>query len=243
MDGFATRSSTMPVNKIKTTLSAKSPEVIIGDLDILISAPKHMGAAGLGDMLAKYVSICEWKLSNLINGEYYCERVAEFTRQSRDNCVSKAELLIKQDKSSMKKLFEGLINCGKAMDYSGVSRPGGGDEHYFCQILDMRGLEFGAPTASHGVQCALGTLYAIKCYRELKNIVPNREKALKYVQNFDFDDWSGQLRKFVGKGAEPMIALEYKERKYDAEKHKKRFEVIAENWNEILKIIDEEFLL
>ncbi|MBQ9861255.1 MAG: sn-glycerol-1-phosphate dehydrogenase [Clostridia bacterium] len=240
MDGYAARTSTMPVDRIKTTIPAKSPDVILGDLDILTGAPKHMAAAGLGDMLAKYISICEWRLSHLITGEYYCERVAEFTRQSRDACVQNAEGLMKQDKNSMKRLFEGLINCGKAIDYSGVSRPGGGDEHYFCQMLDMRGLEFGTPTASHGVQCALGTLYAIKCYQALKHITPDREKAIKYAESFDFEDWSRQLREFLGKGAEPMIALEAKEQKYSAEKHKIRLNVILENWDTILKIIDEE---
>ena len=240
MDGYAAGSSTMPVEKIKTTIPAKCPDVIIGDLDILTGAPKHMAAGGLGDMLAKYVSICEWRISNLINGEYYCDRVAEFTRQSRDACVEGAEGLMQQDKESMKKLFTGLINCGKAIDYSGVSRPGGGVEHYFCQICDMRGLEFGTPIAPHGVQCALGTLYAIKCYRELKNITPDRKKALAYAKNFSFDDWAQQLRGFIGKGAENMISLEYKEKKYCPEKHAKRLEVILANWDNILKIIDEE---
>lgn len=240
MDGYAAGSSTMPVEKIKTTISAKCPDVIIGDLDILTGAPKHMAAAGLGDMLAKYISICEWRISNLINGEYYCERVAEFTRQSRNACVEEAAGLMKQDQSSMKKLFEGLINCGKAIDYAGVSRPGGGVEHYFCQICDMRGLEFGSAVASHGVQCALGTLYAIKCYQSLKHIIPDRKTALDYAKSFDFSSWSNQLRSFVGKGAEPMIALEGKEQKYSVEKHAKRLEVILENWEKILRIIDEE---
>lgn len=240
MDGYAASSSTMPRDKIKTTIPSKCPEVIIGDLDILTGAPKHMAAAGLGDMMAKYISICEWRLSNLINGEYYCDRVAEFTRQSRDACVEGAEGLMKQDHESMKKLFTGLINCGKAIDYSGVSRPGGGVEHYFCQICDMRALEFGTPMASHGVQCALGTLYAIKCYQKLKEITPDKEKALNYAKNFDFNDWSEQLRSFIGKGAENMISLEYKEKKYCPEKHAKRLEVILANWDEILRIIDEE---
>lgn len=240
MDGYAAGSSTMPVEKIKTTIPAKCPDVIIGDLEILTGAPKHMAAAGLGDMLAKYISLCEWRISNLINGEYYCERVAEFTRRSRNACVEEAAGLMTQDHNSMQKLFEGLINCGKAIDYAGVSRPGGGVEHYFCQICDMRGLEFGTAVASHGVQCALGTLYAIKCYQSLKHIVPDRQKALEYAKNFNFDDWSNQLRSFVGKGAEPMIALEGKEQKYSVEKHAERLEVILENWENILQIIDEE---
>jgi len=240
MDGYAAGTSSMAVDGVKVTVPAKSPDVIIGDTDILNGAPIHMAKAGLGDMLAKYVSICEWRLSNLINGEYYCERVAEFTRQSLRNCVNGASGLLARNEKSMKMLFEGLINCGKAMDYAGVSRPGGGVEHYFSHIWDMRGLDFGTPTSSHGMQVALGTLNTIKCYKELKNIVPNREKALAYARSFDFEDWSNQLREFVGKGAEAMIALEAKEQKYCTAKHEKRLNVILEKWDDILAIIDEE---
>ena len=240
MDGYAAGSSSMAIDGVKVTVPAKSPDVIIGDINILNGAPIHMAKAGLGDMLAKYVSICEWRLSNLINGEYYCEEVAEFTRQSLRACVNGAKGLLDCNSESMKMLFEGLINCGKAMDYAGCSRPGGGVEHYFSHIWDMRGLDFGTPTSSHGMQVALGTLNTIKCYQELKNITPNREKALAYAKNFDFADWSEQLRTFVGKGAEAMIALEAKEKKYDLDKHAARLEVILEKWDDILRIIDEE---
>lgn len=240
MDGYAAGSSSMAIDGVKVTVPAKSPDVIIGDINILNGAPIHMAKAGLGDMLAKYVSICEWRLSNLINGEYYCEEVAEFTRQSLRACVNGAKGLLDRNGESMKMLFEGLINCGKAMDYAGCSRPGGGVEHYFSHIWDMRGLDFGTPTSSHGMQVALGTLNTIKCYQELKNITPDREKALAYAKNFDFADWSEQLRTFVGKGAEAMIALEAKEKKYDLGKHAARLEVILEKWDDILRIIDEE---
>ena len=240
MDGYAAGSSSMAIDGVKVTVPAKSPDVIIGDINILNGAPIHMAKAGLGDMLAKYVSICEWRLSNLINGEYYCEEVAEFTRQSLRACVNGAKGLLDRNSESMKMLFEGLINCGKAMDYAGCSRPGGGVEHYFSHIWDMRGLDFGTPTSSHGMQVALGTLNTIKCYQELKNITPNREKALAYAKNFDFADWSEQLRTFVGKGAEAMIALEAKEKKYDLDKHAARLEVILEKWDDILRIIDDE---
>ena len=240
MDGYAAGSSSMAIDGVKVTVPAKSPDVIIGDINILSGAPIHMAKAGLGDMLAKYVSICEWRLSNLINGEYYCEEVAEFTRQSLRACVNGAKGLLDRNPESMKMLFEGLINCGKAMDYAGCSRPGGGVEHYFSHIWDMRGLDFGTPTSSHGMQVALGTLNTIKCYQELKNITPDREKALAYAKNFDFADWSEQLRTFVGKGAEAMIALEAKEKKYDLDKHAARLEVILEKWDDILRIIDEE---
>ena len=240
MDGYASGTSSMALDGVKVTVPAKSPEVIVGDIDILKSAPIHMAKAGLGDMLAKYISICEWRISNLINGEYYCEKVAQFTRDSLKACVDQAEGILSRDEKSMEALFAGLINAGIAMDYAGVSRPGGGVEHYFSHIWDMRALDFGTPVSSHGTQCALGTLYAIKCYQALKNIVPNKEKALAYAKSFDFADWSAKLTEFVGKGSEAMIKLEAKEQKYSLEKHAKRLDIILDKWDEILAIIDEE---
>ena len=240
MDGYASGTSSMALNGVKVTVPAKSPNIIIGDTDVLCGAPIHMAKAGLGDMLAKYVSICEWRLSNLINGEYYCEDVAEYTRRSLRECVETAEGLLERDENAMKALFAGLINAGKAMDYAGVSRPGGGVEHYFSHIWDMRGLDMGTPVSSHGVQCALGTLYSIKCYRALCEITPDREKALAHARSFDLAAWNEELRAFVGKGAEAMIALEEKEKKYDLQKHEKRLEVILANWDKIVEIINDE---
>ena len=33
-------------------------------------------AAQLGDMLAKYISLGEWRIAHIITGEYYCSTVA-----------------------------------------------------------------------------------------------------------------------------------------------------------------------
>ncbi len=57
MDGYASASSSMAMDGVKVTLGTKCPEVVIGDLDIVKNAPLHMLKSGIGDMLAKYVSI------------------------------------------------------------------------------------------------------------------------------------------------------------------------------------------
>ena len=104
----------------------------------------------------------------------------------------------------------------------------------------MRGLEFGTPVDFHGIQCAIGTYISAKIYEEIKEITPDKEKALKYANEFDFADWSDKLREFIGQGAEAMIELEEKEQKYNVEKHSKRIDVIIENWEKILNVIKEE---
>lgn len=240
MDGYASASSSMARDGLKISLSTRCPNVVIGDIDIVKTAPIKMMVSGLGDMLAKYVSICEWRISNLINGEYYCPTVAKNVKDALQKCVENAKGLLERDEAAVEAVFEGLVLSGVAMNYAGISRPASGAEHYISHVWDMRGLEFGTPIDFHGIQCAIGTLYAAKIYEQIKAVIPNREKALAYAQNFDLEAYNRELKAFLGLAADSMIELEKKEKKYDPAAHAKRLDVILENWDGILKIIDEE---
>ena len=240
MDGYASATSSMTMAGLKISLNSKCPDVIIGDTNILCKAPIKMMISGLGDMLAKYVSICEWRISHLINGEYYCEDIAQLVRSSLKKCIDNAGGLLKREEKAVELVFEGLIVSGAAMKFAGLSRPASGIEHYLSHIWDMRGVEFGTVVELHGIQCAVGTLLAIKLYEKIKSITPDGQKAYEYVEKFDFAAWSETLREFLGKGAESIIALEEKEQKYNTETHKKRMDIIIDKWDEIIKIIDEE---
>ena len=240
MDGYASATSSMTRDGLKISLSSKCADVIIGDTDILKNAPMKMLQSGLGDMIAKYVSICEWRISNIITGEYYCEEIAKLVRLALKRCTDNAEGLMQRDEAAVAAVFDGLVICGAAMAYAGVSRPASGVEHYLSHIWDMRGVEFGTKVDLHGIQCAIGTLLAIKYYEKIKSFTPDKQKALDYAKSFDFAKWSDALRDFLGKGAEAMIALEEKEQKYNIEKHAQRLDTILKNWDNILKIMDEE---
>lgn len=240
MDGYASASSSMTREGLKISLPSRSADVIIGDTQILCKAPLHMMRAGLGDMLAKYVSICEWRISHLITGEYYCEQIAQLIRSALKRCVHYADGLLDRQEAAVQAVFEGLVIGGVAMNYAGLSRPASGVEHYISHVLDMRAAEFGTSTDLHGIQCAIGTLIALQLYAKITAITPDREKALRYAQQFDYKRWKTQLRDLLGKGAESMIELEEKERKYDIQQHEKRLQVILDNWDAILQITQEE---
>ncbi|MGN0526851.1 MAG: iron-containing alcohol dehydrogenase, partial [Acutalibacteraceae bacterium] len=120
MDGYASDSSSMTRDGVKISLPSKSADIIIGDIDILKNAPLEMAKSGLGDMVAKYVSICEWRISHIITGEYYCEEVAELVRKALKKCVDNAEGLLKHDEEAVSAIFEGLVMSGLAMSYAGV---------------------------------------------------------------------------------------------------------------------------
>ena len=186
--------------------------------------------SGLGDMLAKYVSICEWRLSHVITGEYYCEEIANLIRTAAKKCTDNALGLLNRDEEAIAAVFEGLILIGVAMNYAEVTRPASGVEHYFSHIWDMRALEFGTPSDFHGIQCGIGTLYSVRLYEQLRKITPNREKALAYAKNYDLEALYAELRSFIGKGGETMIAVGQQEDKYNLQKHAQRLDAIIAHW-------------
>lgn len=240
MDGYASATSSMNMDGLKVSLPSKCPDVIIGDIDVLKNAPLKMLKSGFGDMLAKYVSIAEWRISHEITGEYYCERVAELIREALRQCVNNAAGLLNREEAAVTAVFEGLVLGGAAMSFAKVSRPASGVEHYISHIWDMRSLEFGTKSELHGIQCAVATTVVAGLYEKLLEISIDKETALAYVNSFSYDEWSKTLKAFVGKGADAMMELEKKERKYNLVAHARRLDIIIEKWDKIRDIIREE---
>ena len=91
----------------------------------------HMLKAGLGDMLAKYISICEWRISTLINGEYYCETVAGMIRDALAKCMKYSDGLLKRDEKAVAAVFEDVrqqhLAAEKVFDGSGHGSEATGD--------------------------------------------------------------------------------------------------------------------
>ena len=92
----------------------------------------------------------------------------------------------------------------------------------------------------HGTQCAVATRLVAYLYEKVANYIPDQQRALSFVDKFDYNAWADELKEFLGTGANAMIKLEQKERKYDKELHKSRLKVIIEKWNEIVNIIKTE---
>ncbi len=240
MDGYASNSSSMLFGGVKTTISSSCPDVIIADPDILNTAPEIMKLAGIGDILAKYVSVCEWRISNIVTGEYYCERIAKIMRKCATECFLNAEAFLAGDKEAVKSVTNGLIKAGIAMAFAEISRPASGTEHYYSHLWEMKSIENGTCCQLHGIQVGLATLEVIKKYNEVKKIIPDKKRGTEFVKNFNTKVYFEKIREYFGTSAEKILALEEKEQKYNKETHSARLERIIKNWNQILEIINDE---
>ena len=241
MDGYASNCSAMIREGVKCTITSSAPDAIVCDVDIIKEAPMRMIHAGLGDMLAKYVALCEWRLASLITGEYYCENIAQLMRAALKKIFESAPKLAVRDPQAVQATVEGLVLSGIAMSYAGISRPASGFEHYFSHMWEMMALERGQAFELHGIQVGVGTLQALRVYDQIRNLKPDREKALAFIRSFDSEAWENELRRILGRTAEPVIALEHTSfHNNDPKEHAVRLERILESWDEILGIMDEE---
>ncbi|MBR5289065.1 MAG: sn-glycerol-1-phosphate dehydrogenase [Clostridia bacterium] len=241
MDGYASNCSAMIRQGVKCTIQNEAAAAIICDVDIIKDAPMRMLHAGLGDMMAKYVALCEWRISHLVNGEYYCENVAGLMRETLRKIVSHAPGLRRRDPAAVQATVEGLVLSGIAMSFAGNSRPASGLEHYFSHLWEMMALERGRSFELHGIQVGVGTLKTLRLYDQIRRMRPDGEKALAFRRGFSQEKWESELRRILGSAAETVITLEEREfHNNDAQAHAQRVEKICANWDGILLAIDEE---
>lgn len=188
MDGFASYGAPIVDRGFKLSYSAKSPEIIIGDTKILASAPTDLKSAGFGDMIAKYVGLIDWRVSNLLIGERYCERVASLTKDAVDELVSLADKVTENDEVTAGKIFEALLKTGVGMSFMQNSRPASGSEHIICHVLECKELQDGIIPNIHGVDVGVATLHMLKYYGQLANTerINTRYEVVNWDEVYEF---------------------------------------------------------
>ena len=240
MDGYASASSSMVVGRVKQSLALNAPDGIILDTDIMADAPMKLLAAGLGDVLAKYTALCEWKLAALLRGEAYCSEVAALVKNALDQVVRNAPGLKRRDPDAVQSVAEGLVASGIGMAFMGSSRPASGLEHYFSHCWEMMALARGRAYELHGIQVGLGTLYTVMIMERMKDAPrPDMAGVEAAISAFDPAAWEANVRRVFGPAAGAVIALEEQLGKNAPEGRRARAQKIIEHWDDIVRIIGE----
>ena len=241
MDGYCSNSASMIQNHLKVSLYNACPEAIIADTDLLATAPDIMLQAGLGDMLAKYVSVCEWRISHLIHGDPYCEEIAGMVRACLKKIVDQADGLMRRDPEALKAVLEGLVISGISMAFAEISRPASGLEHYFSHLWEMQALQRGKPSDLHGIQVGVGTLLTLWIYEHMLNMeAVDTARAEQAMASFSREAWEKRMWEIFGSITPSVLEIEAKTGKNLPETQRAHLKIIAEHWDEIRSIIDAE---
>ncbi|MBO4412298.1 MAG: iron-containing alcohol dehydrogenase, partial [Lachnospiraceae bacterium] len=229
MDGFASDSAPIIENGFKVTIPCFQPRIILADSKILAESPTELKAAGFGDVLAKYVAIADWRVANLLHGDYYCERVGQFVRDAVAKMTALADQVPQQDEEAAVAILEALVLTGLSMQFAKTTRPASGTEHIISHFWECRKLQQGLISDFHGKKVAVATLVTAKSYHNLTKL-----KAVKaHPEAVDWED----VKAHYGPGlAEGMMELNLPHSIADEVDPK----AVEEHWPEIVKIIREE---
>lgn len=228
MDGYASVGAALILNGMKVTLNARPPKAIIADTSVLKDAPIDMIRAGYGDIIGKYSCLNDWKLSSLINGEYFCQRIYDLTFECVKKVEELAEKIAERDEETVGILMEALVTVGIAMSYTGSSRPASGSEHHLSHFFEITGIINKEKYFAHGTDVMYSAIQTAKMREEIIGKTPINKK-------FDYEKWKKEINRIYKEIAPEVIALQEKMGWYN----KDDFENVRTKWNEIKELISE----
>ncbi len=171
MDGFASDTAPIVENNFKVSWKAEQPEIILADTKILAKSPVELKAAGFGDMVAKYIGILDWRIANLLIGEYYCPKVAAITMKGLEKVVSLADKVTLEDEEAAGGIMEGLVLSGLGMKLATSSRPASGAEHVVSHYWECYKLARGIWPEFHGKKVGVATVLVNRIYHNIADRV------------------------------------------------------------------------
>lgn len=184
MDGYASNGAAMITEGMKVTYSAGLPLAIIADTAVLKNAPIDMIRSGYGDIIGKFSALNDWKLSNLVNDEYFCEYIYNLTLEQIERTIEVAEKILQRDEEGIKRLMEALIIIGIMMSFATSSRPASGSEHHLSHFFEITGIIDGTDYLPHGTDVAYSTFVTAELREKiLSSKFPEeiyRESATEY---------------------------------------------------------------
>lgn len=167
MDGYASSGAAMITGGMKVTYPVGLPLAILADPAVLAQAPLEMIKSGYGDVVGKYSSLNDWKLSHLVNGEYFCQQIYDLTFEQLQNTIKLADGLLRRDEVAIAALTEALVVIGILLSFVGNSRPASGSEHHLSHFFEITGIINGRDYFPHGIDVAYSTIITAQLRQKL----------------------------------------------------------------------------
>ena len=223
----------MNVNNLKATMPAHSTEVIIGDTDILKTAPYRMTVAGFGDLIGKVTCLNDWELARIINGEHYCENIVTLVRECVAQVIKDAPKIKQRDPETLGAVMNGLVLSGAAISLYGDSRPASGAEHHMSHFWETIIEQRGERPAMHGEQVAVGTVLVLRLIEELLAANVDFDAARRAAREYDKAAWEREIRAVYGAAAQAVIDMEAAAGKNDTKARLRRIDSMEKNWDAV----------
>lgn len=229
VDGFCSTVAAMTWCGYKKTLPAVAPEIVAADTDVIRAAPIELVRSGVGDILAKYTALADWRMAHVLTGEYFCPEIHVLMQTAADTAVESVDGLLRGEAAAFENVTKALVLSGIAMQMMGNSRPASGAEHHIAHLIEMHPSQLPvAFSALHGEKTGVGTILTAREYKrlaEIEDIAPLIQRYAPFPAE--------KMRAFFG---EPLFGAVEEENRRDclAEVTPERLD---ESWQRLREIL------
>jgi glycerol-1-phosphate dehydrogenase [NAD(P)+] len=185
--------------------------------------------SGYADIIGKYSALNDWKLSQLINGEYLCPEVYDLVLEKTNLIRSLAKNIAAREDEAIEELMRDLVLIGVTLTLLSTTRPGSGSEHHLSHYFEITGILEDKPYFLHGTDVGYSTIVTARLREELGVLEApafsaisdeTREKCYKKIYGKIAGEVS-DLQKSAGRYANPVN------------------DVYREKWNQVVAILNE----
>ncbi|HEY3242661.1 MAG TPA: iron-containing alcohol dehydrogenase [Phycisphaerae bacterium] len=237
MNGYTSTIAALKRGGLKVTDSVTGVDAVVVDMEVIVNSPPDMTAAGVADLLSKFVCHADWTIAHLLDGGYYCTVPSELASRATEAVIEHLDAIAARDRDGLTVLMQALLLSGLAMAMAGSSSPASGGEHLISHYWDMICPHTGG-RRYHGTQVGIGILISAALYERLRRIDPRTIHPQRIAEQVE--DWTVReraLRAHFGHAAEAVIE-QARAKHLPPDRAAARAAQIAAHWDEIWRKVD-----
>lgn len=226
-DGFTANICSIIIDGQKKSIPMQAAALVVCDLNVVSGAPLWLTVSGISDILAKYISLADWKIAHLVSGEYYCPMVADLAQEALTIMRKAADDMAAGGKPDFEAMTMAQMISGLTMQLLNHSRAASGAEHLMAHLVEMKPPRFENAHGMHGQCVGVGTYLCAKEYHYLASLPTPKAKPFEPLSRAWVDEKFGPLADGIMKENENDVLGTF-----DAQN-------IVDHWDEIRAIIAE----
>ena len=224
-DGFTANICSAILNGQKKSTPMCAPILVVADLDIIKGAPARLVASGINDILAKYVSLTDWRIAHLVAGEYFCPMVAELAEHALKLMREAADKYAATGVADHEAMTMAQMESGLTMQLLNHSRAASGAEHLMAHLVELHPPRFENAEGIHGECVGVGTFECIKVYHELAKKTPKAKPFQPLTEEWVREKFGERLMPGIMKENENDVLATFPSQN------------IVDHWDEIRELI------
>ena len=226
-DGFTANICSIIIDGQKKSIPMQAAALVVCDLNVVSGAPLWLTVSGISDILAKYISLADWKIAHLVSGEYYCPMVADLAEEALTIMRKAADDMAAGGKPDFEAMTMAQMISGLTMQLLNHSRAASGAEHLMAHLVEMKPPRFESAHGMHGQCVGVGTYLCAKEYHYLASLPTPKAKPFEPLTRAWVDEKFGPLADGIMKENENDVLGTFDPQN------------IVDHWDEIRAIIAE----